>query len=113
MSGRSNVNQESEDLLAPSPCEMEEEHHDNGNGNGSGSEDEDDESDRIAAAALKSLTKSTPEREPSAVATSDSFVIPLRFTKSGRKRAVPFPMKVRERICVRNSLHVPVLTSNN
>jgi len=52
----------------------------------------------MAASALTSLKPGTtgqeeylPEDDPDC-----DFQIPLRFTKSGRRRATPFPMKVRE-----------------
>ena len=60
-----------------------------------------------AAAALTSLVAPVPiqevteQQQPTTGATVDKeetidkdFVIPQRFTKSGRKRAVPFPLKV-------------------
>ncbi len=46
------------------------------------------------ATALTNLTK-TPKTDDSQVDDkSEDFEIPLRFTKSGRKRAIPFPLKV-------------------
>jgi hypothetical protein len=39
-------------------------------------------------------TERDEEDESSAITGSD-FLIPQRFTKSGRKRAIPFPIKVR------------------
>jgi hypothetical protein len=54
------------------------------------------ESEEAAATALTSLVsaaKRTNEDDDSE--EHGEFEIPQRFTKSGRKRAVPFPMKVR------------------
>lgn len=52
----------------------------------------DEEAAEAAATALTALSIS-----PKADRGDDeeSFEIPQRFTKSGRKRAVPFPLKVR------------------
>lgn len=41
-----------------------------------------------AASALTNLQKANEDKD------SNEFVIPQRFTKSGRKKAVPFPLKV-------------------
>jgi hypothetical protein len=54
------------------------------------------ESEEAAAKALTSLVSATNklDNEEDLDGIGD-FAIPQRFTKSGRKRAVPFPMKVR------------------
>jgi hypothetical protein len=49
--------------------------------------EEDQESEKTAVEALTSMTKEE----------AADFNIPQRFTKSGRKRAVPFPIKVRKK----------------
>jgi hypothetical protein len=43
-----------------------------------------------AASALTNLQKSNETSQG-----NNGFIIPQRFTKSGRKKAVPFPLKVR------------------
>jgi hypothetical protein len=89
--------QASEDLMAgSSTSEREEEDYE------SESEDEEQtESDRKAAAALTSFVASSAtasstksDQQTPHEASEKEFKIPLRFTKSGRKRAVPFPIKV-------------------
>jgi hypothetical protein len=45
-----------------------------------------------AASALTSLVKSSADESPDSL--KDDFDVPERFTKSGRKKAIPFPMKV-------------------
>jgi hypothetical protein len=54
-----------------------------------------------ALTALHSLSEAKPNEER--VMNKEGFLIPQRFTKSGRKKAVPFPLKVR--INFLNSLH--------
>jgi hypothetical protein len=51
-----------------------------------------DESELIAASALACLAQN--ECVEAEEVGSESFTIPQRFTKSGRKRAVPFTIKV-------------------
>ena len=51
---------------------------------------ENQESEEAAAAALAELGASAAKSDD-----ESEFLIPQRFTKSGRKRAVPFPLKVR------------------
>lgn len=49
-----------------------------------------------AASALAGLAKDEKEEERNSNENNgEEFHIPQRFTKSGRKRAVPFTMKVR------------------
>lgn len=51
----------------------------------------------LAASALTSLVKPpAPDSDspPEGQAEEDDFVIPERYTKSGRKRAIPFPLKL-------------------
>ncbi len=55
----------------------------------------DEEATEAAATALTALSISSKTDDGDA---EESFEIPQRFTKSGRKRAVPFPLKVRESI---------------
>ena len=45
----------------------------------------------------KTKNKKSPPAENEDGRAVNEFEIPQRFTKSGRKRAVPFPMKVRRR----------------
>ena len=52
----------------------------------------DEEAAEAAATALTALSISPKADRGDA---EESFEIPQRFTKSGRKRAVPFPLKVR------------------
>lgn len=52
----------------------------------------DEEATEAAATALTALSISSKADDDDA---EESFEIPQRFTKSGRKRAVPFPLKVR------------------
>jgi hypothetical protein len=51
----------------------------------------------LAASALTSLVK--PGAEGTEIAkgeeADEEFVIPMQFTKSGRRKATPFPLKVR------------------
>jgi hypothetical protein len=60
-----------------------------------------DGSEMTAAAALTSLVSSPSppldetERDQEEEAKEKEFTIPQRLTKSGRKRAVPFTLKVR------------------
>ncbi|GKY98755.1 hypothetical protein MPSEU_000831800 [Mayamaea pseudoterrestris] len=94
------IDKESEDIFAQEQ-EEEEEHDDESL---SDDEDEDDDhhhfdqdSARKAAAALTSLVGSRVENVASnskTIKADAAFTIPMRFTKSGRKRAVPFPMKL-------------------
>lgn len=51
----------------------------------------DEEATEAAATALTALSISSKHEEEE---DDESFEIPQRFTKSGRKRAVPFPLKV-------------------
>ena len=51
-----------------------------------------EEATEEAASALTALSISSNGEEEYA---DESFEIPHRFTKSGRQRAVPFPLKVR------------------
>lgn len=56
-----------------------------------------------AADALTRLTSYHKEEEDDEEDDEfDDFEIPLRFTRSGRKRATPFPVKVSMRWTVRN-----------
>lgn len=62
---------------------------------------ENDGSKMTAVAALACLAKSSPvqgkvyfDNAGEADDESDDFRIPQKFTKSGRKRAIPFPLKV-------------------
>ena len=48
----------------------------------------------LAAAVLTNLGISSPQQEKAADEEEDDFEIPQRYTKSGRKRAVSFPLKV-------------------
>lgn len=104
------IDQESEDLFA-SDCEDESLKDGERENEEEDNDDDDDGSKLSAAAALTSLVqaaslKTTSERA-AALATHDEddegdedaedgkdFEIPQRFTKSGRKRAVPFPIKL-------------------
>lgn len=103
------IDQESEDLFA-SDCE-DESLKDGERENEEEENDDDDGSKLSAAAALTSLVqaaslKTTFERATSLATHEEDdedeedaedekdFEIPQRFTKSGRKRAVPFPIKV-------------------
>ncbi len=52
----------------------------------------DEEAAEAAATALTALSISPKADRGDA---EETFEIPQRFTKSGRKRAVPFPLKVR------------------
>lgn len=54
-----------------------------------------------ALTALHSLSEANPNEEE--VNNKEDFLIPQRFTKSGRKKAVPFPLKVRSHFL--NPLH--------
>jgi hypothetical protein len=49
-----------------------------------------------ALTALHSLSEAKPNEEQ--VNDKEHFLIPQRFTKSGRKKAVPFPLKVRSHL---------------
>ena len=52
--------------------------------------------DITAASALANLAKDDTQEAPARGAKADEdFQIPQRYTKSGRKRAVPFAIKVR------------------
>lgn len=56
----------------------------------------DEEATEAAATALTALSiSSNVDGEDG----DESFAIPERFTKSGRKRATPFPLKVRKSVC--------------
>jgi hypothetical protein len=59
---------------------------------------ESQESEEAAATALTSLGASAPKPDEDDDEDEDedgkAFSIPQRFTKSGRKRAVPFALKV-------------------
>lgn len=56
---------------------------------------EEKESKLTAAAALAGLVDSpAPKDEPTQVESNQEFHIPQRYTRSGRKRAVSFPLKV-------------------
>jgi hypothetical protein len=91
------IEAESEDLFA---SEERTEHEDESSNRG----DEDDEPELSAAAALTSLVTQTKSREvqdssereedEDCEGKHETFEIPERFTKSGRKRAVSFPLKL-------------------
>ena len=87
------IEKEPEDIFAQ---DEEEEEDDDESLSGDEQEDmrHDNDSERKAAAALTSLVTGEPEGTTGKAADNKEFKIPLRFTKSGRKRAVPFPMKV-------------------
>lgn len=54
------------------------------------------EGEMDAAAALTSLVGAEdPADEEAEEGEDEDFVIPQRFTRSGRRRATPFPVKVR------------------
>jgi hypothetical protein len=55
---------------------------------------ESQESEEAAATALTSLGASAPKPDEDEDEDGKAFSIPQRFTKSGRKRAVPFALKV-------------------
>lgn len=59
-----------------------------------------EEATEEAASALTALHGRIGKEHPSEENDSDhgEFLIPQRFTKSGRKKAVPFPLKVRSSI---------------
>jgi hypothetical protein len=57
---------------------------------------ENQESEEAAATALTSLGASAPTKPDDDDEDGKAFSIPQRFTKSGRKRAVPFALKVSE-----------------
>lgn len=74
-----------------------------------------DENELVAASALaclaqKDRVEAEPEPEPEPDEQQDQededFTIPQRFTKSGRKRAVPFTIKVSSS-CLKPSCGVP------
>lgn len=57
-------------------------------------EERSDDSEIAAATALTSLVKTT-STDYTSTGDVEDFDIPQRMTKSGRIRAVPFPVKVR------------------
>jgi len=68
----------------------------------------DDNADAVEAEAASALTVlSGPPKEDEEIDDCE-FEIPERFTKSGRKKAVPFPVKVRndKSICRRFLLDI-------
>lgn len=56
--------------------------------------DVDEEATEAAASALTALSIQQKKEEDT---EESAFEIPERFTKSGRKKAVPFPVKVRKK----------------
>jgi hypothetical protein len=56
---------------------------------------ESQEPEEAAATALTALGSAAPKPEEDVEVDGKGLDIPQRFTKSGRKRAVPFPLKVR------------------
>lgn len=54
----------------------------------------EEEPEEAAATALTALSLGPKDDEGSEDGVDNSFEIPQRFTKSGRKRAVPFPLKL-------------------
>jgi hypothetical protein len=56
---------------------------------------ESQEPEEAAATALTALGSAAPKPEEDGEVDGKGLDIPQRFTKSGRKRAVPFPLKVR------------------
>jgi hypothetical protein len=56
--------------------------------------DVDEEATEAAASALTALSIQPKKEEDT---EESAFEIPERFTKSGRKKAVPFPVKVRKK----------------
>ena len=66
----------------------------------------DEEATEAAATALTALYISSKNDEEDGV---DAFEIPQRFTKSGRKRATPFPLKVSYMGCGPVMITVPVI----
>lgn len=98
------IDQEDEDIFASPKDEKEENAGEKEASDKEKTEKKDKGSEQEAAAALTSLVGGSPthedededeeEHQEEGDGEAKDFKIPQRFTKSGRKRAVPFPLKV-------------------
>ena len=107
------IEQEDEDIFASPKQEKEENAGVKEAADDEKTDKKDEESEQEAAAALTSLVGGSPthedkeedededeeDKQEEASEEEKEFKIPQRFTKSGRKRAVPFPLKVSSLLC--------------